>query len=254
MYPQQERNFHLFLSMKKLVSIYKKEQFKPSLLGLFINPFYFVRLSIYKGIKRNAGYLAGELLDFGCGSKAYKDLFTVKKYIGLDVEQSGHPHTQESIDVFYDGRDIPFPDASFDSCFSSQVFEHVFDLEYSLKEINRILKPGGKCLFVVPFVWDEHEIPYDFARYSSFGLKYLLEKHNFAITKHEKDSHFFEVLIQLWCLYIYNLFHTKSNNLNLLFTLIFISPFNILGKLLSFIAPRNMGLYHNNIFLVEKKS
>jgi len=32
-----------------------------------------------------------------------------------------------------------------------------------------------------PFVWDEHSQPYNYARYSSFGLKFILEKHGFEI-------------------------------------------------------------------------
>jgi SAM-dependent methyltransferase len=66
------------------------------------------------------------------------------------------------------------------------VLEHVFNPDDFLNEVNRVLKPSGKLLLTVPFVWDEHEQPYDYARYSSFGLRSLLEKHGFSIVKHEK--------------------------------------------------------------------
>ena len=238
--------------LQLLNKIYKKQQFDPSIISWFINPFYFVRKRIYNSVKSNALALNGKLLDFGCGRKPYKELFNTTHYIGLDIEQEGHDHTDEPIDVFYDGKTIPFPNNYFDSCFSSQVFEHVFELNHSIKEIHRVLKPGGKALFIVPFVWDEHEIPYDFARYSSFGLKYILEKHQFKIIKHEKDSHFFEVLIQLWCLYLYNLLDTKNKYGNILITLVFISPFTLLGCILKIIFPRIRSLYFNNVYLVEK--
>jgi hypothetical protein len=69
----------------------------------------------------------GKLLDFGCVSKTYKKYFShTDAYIGLDIEQSGHLHTNEQIDVFYDGKKIPFEENYFDSVFSSEVFEHVF--------------------------------------------------------------------------------------------------------------------------------
>lgn len=238
--------------LSSLNNIYKKQQFKPNILSLFINPFYFVRRRIYKSVEKMAPDLKGELLDFGCGRKPYKDLFSVAKYVGLDIEQEGHDHTDEPVDVFYDGKVIPFENNHFDSCFSCQVFEHVFELDASLQEIRRVMKPGGKALFLVPFVWDEHEVPYDFARYSSFGLKYILEKNGFRIVKHEKDSHFYEVWLQLWCLYIFDFLNTKNKYGNILITLFFISPFTIIGLPFTWLAPRIRTLYFNNVFLVEK--
>lgn len=50
----------------------------------------------------------------------------------------------------YDGRHIPFPDNSFDIVFSSNVLEHVPDLVQMHAEIRRVLRPGGKCVHVLP--------------------------------------------------------------------------------------------------------
>jgi SAM-dependent methyltransferase len=50
----------------------------------------------------------------------------------------------------YDGRHIPYPDASFDVVFSSNVLEHVKDLPALESEIKRVLKPGGKCVHIMP--------------------------------------------------------------------------------------------------------
>lgn len=52
--------------------------------------------------------------------------------------------------IDYDGRNIPFPDNSFDIVFSSNVLEHVPDLQQTHKEILRVLRPGGKCVHVLP--------------------------------------------------------------------------------------------------------
>jgi SAM-dependent methyltransferase len=52
--------------------------------------------------------------------------------------------------VEYDGRHIPFPDATFDIVFSSNVLEHVVDLQQIYSEIRRTLRPGGYCLHVLP--------------------------------------------------------------------------------------------------------
>ena len=68
----------------------------------------------------------------------------------------------------------------------NQVLEHVFNPQEFLGELGRVLARGGRLLLTVPFVWDEHEQPFDYARYSSFGLKALLEQHGFRVLQHRK--------------------------------------------------------------------
>ena len=106
----------------------------------------------------------------GCGSKPYENLFVhADKYIGCDVEVSGHNHSDSKIDYFFDGKKLPFSDGTFDAVVSFEVFEHVFNLPEILTEINRVTKEKGTLLISIPFAYGEHEIPYDFARYTSFG-------------------------------------------------------------------------------------
>jgi ubiquinone/menaquinone biosynthesis C-methylase UbiE len=50
----------------------------------------------------------------------------------------------------YDGRHFPFPDASFDIVFSSNVLEHIPDLAQTHRETVRVLRPGGYCVHVLP--------------------------------------------------------------------------------------------------------
>jgi len=88
---------------QKLKKINHKEQFNPGLLGVFISAGYFIKKGIYDGVKRNAPRLKGRLLDFGCGNKPYRQLFNVDEYIGIDIENVAHDHSNENIDVFYDG-------------------------------------------------------------------------------------------------------------------------------------------------------
>ena len=237
-----------------LLNIYKEQQFKPNFLSLFINPFFIIRRSLYRSIKTEAVKLEGKLLDVGCGSKPYESSFVnAKEYIGLDIENEGHSHEKEPIDVYYDGKTIPFADNHFDAVFSSEVFEHVFDIDELIPEIKRVLKPGGKMLVTVPFAWNEHEVPNDFGRYTSFGLKYLLEKHGLKLINYKKSGHFAEVVAQLAVLYLHELTDTTNKNLNLIRNFLLLSPFMILGVVVSFILPRNYSLYFNNIILVEKK-
>ena len=58
---------------------------------------------------------------------------------------------------------LSFPDATFDSVFSSHCIEHSIDLDRTFAELNRVLKPGGMLLMAVPFGWEENpEHPYFF--------------------------------------------------------------------------------------------
>lgn len=166
------------------------------------NPFYFIRRALLKKVEEYAPKLEGKLLDFGCGSKPYQSLFiNVKEYIGLDYEGAGHSHKDESIDVFYDGKKIPFTNDHFDSLFASEVFEHLFNLEEMIPEIKRVMKKGGKILITCPFVWNEHEIPIDYARYTQFALKHLLEKNGFTILSQDKSGDFTMALYQMKMVY-----------------------------------------------------
>lgn len=233
---------------------YKKQQFQTNFFSVFLNPFFIIRQSLFKAIKKNVCRLNGVMLDFGCGSKPYKSLFNnVETYIGLDIENEGHTHNNEDIDVFYDGKRIPFKNEYFDSLFASEVLEHVFDIDESLKEINRVLKKDALALFTLPFAWNEHEVPNDFGRYTSFGIKHLLEKHNFKILEFKKTGHFAAVIAQYRILYIYELLAPKSKYLKIIFNLIFIAPFTIIGFIFSSIMPRNKSLYFNNVVLVKKE-
>jgi SAM-dependent methyltransferase len=231
----------------------RKQSFEPRFAGLFLNPFFFIRNALNKNIKKMAPQLSGKLLDFGCGRKPYEHHFQVAEYIGIDMEQTGHEHTHSKIDVFYDGKNIPFSDNTFDSIFCSEVFEHVFNLDEVIKEISRVMKPGGKMLITVPFAWNEHEIPFDFARYTSFGITHLLEKYGLTVLKLKKSGNFARVNFQLWALYFYSIINTGNKPLDYFFRMIFIIPINILGTLLLPLFPKNDSLYFNNIVLAEKR-
>lgn len=240
-------------AINRINAYYKIQDFVPSRISILINPFYLIRRSLVKDIKDFAPLLNGRLLDFGCGSKPYKDFFlNAEEYVGMDVQNEGHSHDDEDVDVFYDGRNIPFPDNYFDSVFSSEVLEHVFELDATIKEIHRVLKPRGQALFTVPFVWDEHEQPNDFGRYTSFGVKYLFRKHCFQIVELRKTSHFVEVVTQLAALYIRENVYTRYFYLNIFLNIVVVAPVIIIGLLLAKILPKDRRLYFNNIVLVTK--
>ena len=238
--------------LKRLRELYRKEAFHPSIIGIFINPFYIVRKGLLNGIKSNSHNMRGVMLDFGCGSKPYEKLFKVKKYIGVDIKGGGHDHKNEPVDIFYDGRTLPFGDECFDSLFSSEVLEHISDPEKTLAELNRVLKEEGVALLTVPFVWDEHEKPFDFRRYTSFGIKDLLERHGFQIIKLEKSSTYVETIFQMWNAYLFQILNTKNAYLNVALHIVFIAPFTILGLIISKVLPKRYDFYHSNIVVARK--
>lgn len=199
--------------------------------------------------------MTGKLLDFGCGSKPYRSLFQVDEYIGLDFENPGHPHVNEQIDVFYDGKRIPFADSSFDSVFSSEVFEHVFNLPEVLREINRVLKPGGLMLATCPFAIGEHEVPNDFARYSSYGLGALLVDHGFEPVVRDKSGNSVETVFQLWIMYIHQHINPVFRKIPVVrsgFRFISYTSLNLLALAFTKVLPDSRDLYLNNIFVCKK--
>jgi SAM-dependent methyltransferase len=239
--------------LNKLRNAYHKSQFLPSKYGFVFNPYFFTRRRLYQCILKNSHFLKGETLDFGCGSKPYRSLFKVEKYVGLDMQETGHSHVNENIDFFYDGKKIPFADNHFESIFTSEVFEHIFNLDEILKELHRVLKVNGHILITAPFVWDEHEAPYDFARYTSYGLKNLMERNGFKIISLEKTSSFIEVIAQLQALYISKFFYKKSFTKNLA-QVFLIAPILFIGLILSKILPDIDTLYLNNVVVAKKVS
>lgn len=233
--------------------ILERQKFYPGFLGVFINPFFFARRELVKNIAKCSSILSGKLLDVGCGRKPYKRILrNVTEYIGMDIENPGHDHSEEDIDVFYDGKTFPFPDSHFDSLLTNQVFEHVFNPSEFLSEINRVLKPNGHLLLTVPFIWDEHEQPFDYGRYSSFGIKHVLEQNGFRILMHYKSGAGIQAVIQLVNLFIYKKFYSRNRPLNYLLTLVFISPFNLIGVLLSLSKRNDVDLYLDNVVLAVK--
>lgn len=238
---------------EKIKSWGKLQSFQPVFFSIFINPFFFIRRGLYKNIKNDAKSLEGILLDFGCGRKPYKNLFSVTQYIGVDIEQSGHSHELSEVDVYYNGKTIPFGDEYFDSVFCSEVIEHVFEIDNIFIEINRVMKKDAKILLTVPFVWNDHEIPYDYGRYTTYGISYLMEKHGFEIIKISKSTNFVETVFQLRILYFHNLIKTKNNFFNVLLNIIIISPFTLIGYIASKLLPGRSDLYHNSIVLARKK-
>jgi SAM-dependent methyltransferase len=91
-----------------------------------------------------------DVLDIYCGSRPYDDLFpSGARRVGFDVV--GNPYGVADVvsDEF-----LPFEDASFDLVTCFEAFQYVPDPAHGVREIGRVLRPGGTVLVTVPFVWE----------------------------------------------------------------------------------------------------
>jgi SAM-dependent methyltransferase len=230
----------------------QRQQFYPGFLGVFVNPFYHMRRQLWLNIADLAPRIAGKTLDVGCGSKPYEELFSKStQYTGIDYDSAeNRAHTKA--DVFYDGENFPLLDESFDSALATEVLEHVFNPDKFLAEIQRVLRKGGMLLLTAPFVWDEHSQPYDYARYSSFGVAYLVKKHGFEIVEQRKTAPDVRALFQLLNCYFYKIIPFKNYRLRMCCYFIFTAPTTIMGLVVSKILPKNQDLYLSNILLLKK--
>ncbi|MDA7717817.1 class I SAM-dependent methyltransferase [Pseudomonadales bacterium] len=128
------------------------------------------------------------VLDVGCGNQIYKPFIEFNRYQGIDVEVSGHNKNLMKVDRYFDGENIPFSDCLFDLVLCSEVLEHVLNPEKLVSEMKRVVKDGGLILITVPSMWGEHEVPFDFRRYTSYGIKKIVTDAGLTIIKYQKES------------------------------------------------------------------
>ena len=105
------------------------------------------------------------VLDVGCGDRPYRELFP--NTIGFDVP--GNPHA----DLHGSLESIPVDDASFDVVLCLQVLEHVPDPAAAVRELRRVVRPGGRVLASTHGVYPFHPNPDDLWRWTQQGLARL---------------------------------------------------------------------------------
>ena len=115
--------------------------------------------------------MKGRVLDFGCGEKPYQPIIYCNEYVGVDVKTSGHSKDRHAkVDYYYENNKLPFGEMYFDNVISTQVFEHVYEIDVVLDEIYRVMCTNGHIIITVPLCNPEHEIPYDYFRYTTYGI------------------------------------------------------------------------------------
>ena len=137
--------------------------------------------------------LPGErLLDFGCGLAAdHRDEAERAGYAwhGLEVADTKDPITGPGLRdrakdtrlTLYDGREIPFPDTSFDVVFSNQSLEHVHDIDFAMGEIARVLTSGGVLIGSVSHLEPFHG--YSTFNYTPYGFAMVGRRHGLRMER-----------------------------------------------------------------------
>lgn len=118
------------------------------------------------------------ILDYGAGNAPYRSFFTCDTYITVDVEQN----SSGTIDIVIEKADpvIGLPCESVELILCMDVLEHVYDDKKTLSTLHSLLKPAGLIMLSLPFLYREHEFPYDYRRYTSSGIHGLLSEAGFT--------------------------------------------------------------------------
>jgi SAM-dependent methyltransferase len=99
-----------------------------------------------------SGEDAPRVLDIGAGTGHQASLLQSLGYRVTAVDLSASDYAGQRVFpvIDYDGRTLPLPDGAFDVVFSSNVLEHVPDIAALLREMHRVLAPGGVAIHVLP--------------------------------------------------------------------------------------------------------
>ena len=240
--------------MKKLIVKYRAMLFQPSKIAILFNPFYLIRRPLFLAAKNFSRQITGgSLLDVGCGSKPYQSLFNVDEYIGIDVELSGHSHTFSQIDKYFDGQNIPFEANNFDAVTMFEVMEHVERLDALIENVHSVLKKDGLLYVSVPFFWPEHEMPYDFRRFTHAGLKSFLESNGFEVLRGEKCNNTVEAIAQASGVSLALFLLPKNRLLRSIGMILICVPLAIVGKFFGFFLSKRKASIYSGSWCIARK-
>jgi ubiquinone/menaquinone biosynthesis C-methylase UbiE len=122
------------------------------------------------------------LLDAGAGDCHWKQYFPTARYIAMDLGIGDENCDYSNLDIKGDLRSIPLDSSSVDVIISIQVLEHLPEPWKVLDEFHRVLKKKGVLYITCPQAVEQHQVPYDFFRYTPFGLQSLLENSGFEVS------------------------------------------------------------------------
>lgn len=167
-------------------------------LRTFVEEMPYERRSIFAFVREVADSLptGTVVLDVGAGDAPYRELFDHCRYLTNDWEASVHERAAES-DIVAPADALPVDGGSVDAVLLTQVLEHVADPGAVLAEAARVLRRGGALFATVPFVWELHELPHDYWRFTPASLERLLTGAGFSDVSIEPRTDGFATIAQL---------------------------------------------------------
>jgi len=104
-------------------------------------------------------------------------VYSPRTYLGDGYVTFGEVNTSTGEDTKGDLLALPFPDDSFDGVVLTEVLEHCVDPQAAIREVFRVLKPGGLLLVTSPFLWPDHRTTdyKDYWRFTEQGWQLLLQ-------------------------------------------------------------------------------
>lgn len=135
------------------------------------------------------------VLNVGSGGEIMRILSEAQTRIGFSVTSTDIDPLRRP-DVVDDIVHSSFPDDHFDAIVIMEVLEHVVDPVQAGSEIYRLLKPGGRLILSTPFIFPLHDRPYDFYRYTKYGLAHIFGRLDQLVVR-ERNSWAESILVLL---------------------------------------------------------
>ncbi len=195
-----------------------------------------------------------KILDVGAGDCPYKKCFKHILYFSQDVRQN----KSRSIDFVGDINTglNEINDNFFDYILCTQVLEHIKEPKKAFKEFYRVLKPGGKVFLTTHLCFEEHMIPYDYFRFTKYGLKYLGESSGFAMEHIAPHGGVFHLLALIVDTIPIKIFFKRQSFCYHLYLILFTIPiliFNSLCYLLDFLDKEKIMTLNYECVYYKKK-
>ncbi|NBK97435.1 MAG: SAM-dependent methyltransferase [Erysipelotrichia bacterium] len=210
-----------------------------------------------RSMQKAKTYVKGVCVDIGAGTAPYKKYLegNCENYIITDSEKT---HTYMFKDshthfVVAEATDLPFEHESVDTVVLTQVLEHVFEYEKALSEAVRVLKKEGVMLLSVPFIYHAHATPYDYHRFSEYGLKMLLEKYALEVVEWHYQGYLGTTLFSIINGFIWEKLvcvRFFRNTFLLPFILTIFTCNNLFGLILDLIPAKH---FSPNFFVIARK-
>jgi len=131
------------------------------------------------------------VLDAGAGECRYAALFSHCAYISVDFAKGDPQWDYKRLSVVGNLLFLPIKNNSVNVVICTQTLEHVNEPAILLKEIFRVMRPGAQLYLTAPLGWPIHQPPYDFFRFTYYGLEHILRKSGFNIESIQPQGGYF---------------------------------------------------------------